>query len=936
MFKLFKKYLRVFVLPIVIIIALLIAQAVCDLKLPDFTSKIINVGIQQGGIEYAVPETVRKDQFNGFLSFAADEGDDSFTCVPQKVDKKTFERILLFAENSETKELIENSYTLENGYYIFQKKSDISTELSFPEAAYFVVDSLMKNADLLTDDMLAALKENMPEESGIKQDTFDFNSVLNQLKQGSYEENWKYFESFGAGTIKIASNIIKKEIEQNETADASLIDTAAYIWCMKNAEETGDKSFGVNSVQEHIVESYELKNGIYELKDKSDKNKENLHQIMSKPIAVYSMLDTMINNPDQFKEMMESYAGDSSDSAEKGGIEFDLDIAGIDENVLHFIYASLGLGEDADLMDIVSFLPNTLKTKISNEVSDKLGNLMDTIVDQYSVMWVKSEYTAQGIDVNSIQMNYLFKLGLQMLGVAALIMLAAAVITFLAGKVAAGFGHDVREAVFNKVIGFSGAEFNKFSTASLITRSTNDVQQIQMVLVMLLRMVLYAPIIGIGAVIKIVGVQSSLAWIIAVAVLIVIVTVVILFAVVAPKFAIMQKFVDKLNLVAREVLTGLPVIRAFSTEKYEEKRFDKANIDFTKVNLFANRTMALMMPMITFLMSGLSCAIVWFGSKQVDAGTMQVGNLMAYIQYAIQIMIAFLMVSMVSIMLPRAKAAGDRIQEVLSVKLSVADKTEPQSFGKDKNGVVEFKHVCFAYPGAEEKVLSDISFTASPGKVTAIIGGTGSGKSTIVNLIPRLYDATEGEVLVDGKNVREVTQHALREKIGFVPQKATLFSGTIESNLKYGDNNICDDDMQKGAEIAQAMEFINTKPEKFKHPITQSGTNVSGGQKQRLAIARAIIKDPEILVFDDSFSALDFKTDKKLRAELASKTVGKTVIIVAQRISTIIDADQIIVLDDGRITGIGSHAELMKNCREYQEIALSQLSEEELQNGTSK
>ena len=511
-------------------------------------------------------------------------------------------------------------------------------------------------------------------------------------------------------------------------------------------------------------------------------------------------------------------------------------------------------------------------------------------------------------------------------------MLLTVLVGFIASRVAASLGKELRGRVFRKVVSFSHAELDRFSTASLITRSTNDIQQIQMLFVMLLRIVFYAPIIGIGGVIKVLNTNTSMAWIIAVAVMAVLTLVIVLFAVAMPRFKIMQKLVDKVNLVTREILTGLPVIRAFSTQKHEEERFDKANKDLTRTNLFVNRVMTTMMPMMMLIMNGITVLIMWNGAHGVDAGSMQVGDLMAFMQYTMQIVMAFLMISMFSIMLPRASVSAGRIEEVLQTEPVIRDPEQTVSFDDAKRGLVEFKNVSFRYPGAEENVLENISFTAKPGETTAFIGSTGSGKSTLINLIPRFYDITEGELLVDGADVRRVSQHDLRAKIGYVPQKGVLFSGTIASNLRYGNNDASQEELDKAAQIAQAADFIGEKPDGFDSEISQGGTNVSGGQKQRLSIARAIAIHPEIYIFDDSFSALDYKTDVALRKALKEETAGSTVLIVAQRISTILHAEQIIVLDEGKIVGKGTHKELLKTCEVYQQIAMSQLSKEELGN----
>ena len=538
------------------------------------------------------------------------------------------------------------------------------------------------------------------------------------------------------------------------------------------------------------------------------------------------------------------------------------------------------------------------------------------------------------MDVDKIQNKYIVFAGLQMLGIAFISMASAITIMLLSARVAAKLGNTLRDKVFKKVLSFSTKEFNEFSTASLITRSTNDIQQIQMLITMLFRVVVYAPIIGIGGFIRVLtNSDTSMAWIIGLAILCIIGIVGTLFLLTMPKFKKLQDLVDKLNLVSREILTGLPVIRAFNTEKKEEKRFDGANKNLMKASIFVNRSMSMMMPLLMFIMNSITLLIVWVGGHNVDSGIMQVGDMMAFIQYTMQIVMSFLMISMISIMLPRAAVSAKRINEVIDTTPSIKDKDKTKDFDDNKKGLVEFKDVSFKYPDADSEILEDISFTAEPGKTTAIIGSTGSGKSTVVNLIPRFYDVTGGELLIDGVNIKDVSQKELRSKIGFVPQKGMLFTGTIRSNIKYGNPSMSDEDMIKAATIAQATEFIESKPKKYDEEISQGGTNVSGGQRQRLSIARAIATDPEIFVFDDSFSALDLKTDSKLRAALKEKTENKTVIIIAQRISTILDADKIIVLEEGKIAGIGKHEELMKNCEIYKQIALSQLSKEELENG---
>lgn len=562
----------------------------------------------------------------------------------------------------------------------------------------------------------------------------------------------------------------------------------------------------------------------------------------------------------------------------------------------------------------------------------QMEEMPDSIIEQIAIQEIKSEYEDIGINMENYQINYILMTGLQMLGIALISMATAVIIMLLSSKVAAKLGATLREKIYKKVLTFSSKEIRQFSTASLITRSTNDIQQIQMLMSMLFRVVVYAPIIGFGGFFKVLNnSDGSMAWIIGVAIFAILVIVMTLFIVAMPKFKKLQDLIDKLNMVSREILTGLPVIRAFNKEKDEEKRFTDANRDLMKSNMFVNKAMSLMMPTLMLVMNGISLLIIWVGGHGVDQGIMKVGDMMAFIQYTMQIVMSFLMISMISIMLPRASVSAKRINEVLETEPDIKDISNPKKFDKNKKGLVEFKNVSFKYPDADEELLTDINFTAKPGETTAIIGNTGSGKSTIINLIPRFYDVTAGELLIDGVNIKEVSQKDLRDIIGFVPQKGILFSGTIESNIKYSNENMSDERMKEAAEIAQATEFIEAKPEQYDSEIAQGGNNVSGGQKQRLSIARAIAKDPEIFVFDDSFSALDYKTDSKLREALKEKTENKTVIIVAQRINTILNADQIIVLEDGKVVGKGTHKELMQKCETYRQIALSQLSKEELE-----
>ena len=563
---------------------------------------------------------------------------------------------------------------------------------------------------------------------------------------------------------------------------------------------------------------------------------------------------------------------------------------------------------------------------------DENTNFPETLLTQTAVEFVKNEYQVIGIDLEKTQTNYIIIVGLQMIGIALLSMVVSIVVTLFASRVSAKICMKIRKDIFEKVVNFSDAEFTKFSTASLITRSTNDIQQIQMLIVMFFRIVIYSPLLGIGGIVKVLGINSSMAWVIAVAVFTIMVLVLILFSIAMPKFKKLQDLIDKINLIAREFLTGLSVIKAFNTQKHEEERFDTANKNLTKTNLFLNRVMRVMMPTMMLIMNLITVLIVWVGSGSINTGYMQVGDLMAFIQYTIQIVMSFLMLSIVSIMVPRALVSLKRITEVLNEETVIKDPAQPKKLDGNQKGCLEFKNVTFKYPDAQEDVITDINFVAKPGETTAIIGSTGSGKSTIVKLIPRFYDVTKGEILLNGVNIKDITQHDLRERLGYVPQKGLLFSGTIESNIKYGDKEISDQEMIKAAQIAQAEEFIEQKPDKYNSEIAQGGNNVSGGQKQRLSIARAIAKNPEIYIFDDSFSALDYKTDAKLRKALQEETKGATSIIVAQRINTVLHADQIIVLKEGKIVGKGTHKELMKNCNEYKQIALSQLSKEELEN----
>ena len=586
--------------------------------------------------------------------------------------------------------------------------------------------------------------------------------------------------------------------------------------------------------------------------------------------------------------------------------------------------------EKMSVFDIFGMMNDTQRAAIVDKITKQMDKMPDSILDQTAISYVKSTYEQIGMDTGHMSTVYILKTGAKMLGLAALGMAASILACLMASRVGSKVGRGLRRDTFRKVIGFSNAEFDKFSTASLITRSTNDIQQIQLLTVMILRIVLYAPIMAIGGILKVSKTNVDMFWIIGLAVLLIVMVVAVLFIVVMPKFKIVQNMVDKLNLVSREILTGLPVIRAFHTEKHEEERFDKANKDLTKLNLFVNRAMTFMMPTMMLVMNGITVLIVWVGGHSINDGAMQVGDMMAFIQYAMQIIMSFLMICMISVMLPRAAVSAERVDEVLKSETKIHDPKEPKTLPKNGKGEVAFEHVSFHYPEAEEDVLHDITFTAKPGETTAFIGSTGCGKSTLVNLIPRFYDVTEGKITIDGQDVRNLTQHELRDKLGYVPQKGVLFSGNIASNIMFGNPAGSEQEMTEAAQIAQAVEFIDTKPERYKSPISQGGANVSGGQKQRLSIARAIAKHPDVYIFDDSFSALDYKTDTVLRSALKEKTTDSVVLIVAQRISTILHAEQIIVLDDGKIVGKGTHEELLKTCDAYYQIAASQLSESEL------
>ena len=734
--KLFK-FLKPYAAAVAAIICILVVQAYCDLSLPTYTSDIVNVGIQQGGIDEALPDTISKKDLNHLLLL-----------VP-----------------SDRQKIVKNAYT----------------------------ESVEK---------------------------YDYNGTVMELKASVKED--------------------KKKVDR-------------------------------------------------------------LSEILGKPMLMAAGFDSGSEMTQKIEEQMRT---------QMSGIP----------NV-----------DKMDIYDMLEFMGAEGRNALIGQMDQQMDSMQDSIIAQAAAGYIKDAYTHIGIDTDQIETTYILHTGAKMLALAFLGMAASILVGLLASRVGAGVGRRLRENVFRKVVGFSNAEFDKFSTASLITRSTNDIQQIQLLLVMILRMVLYAPIMAIGGIWKVFHTNVDMSWIIGLAVAVIIVIVGFLFLVVMPKFKLIQNQVDKLNLVSREILTGLSVIRAFGTQKYEEERFDDANKALTKTNLFVNRAMTFMMPLMMFVMNSIAVLIVWVGGHSINDGAMQVGDMMAFIQYTMQIIMAFLMICMISVMLPRAAVSAGRVDEVLTSETMIHDSKNPSHIPEEGKGKIVFDHVSFRYPGAEEDVLHDISFTAEPGKTTAFIGSTGCGKSTLVNLIPRFYDVTDGKITIDGKDIRNVSQHELREKLGYVPQKAVLFSGDIASNILYGNPDGSEAEMTEAATIAQATEFIEQKKKKYKSTISQGGSNVSGGQKQRLSIARAIAKHPDIYIFDDSFSALDYKTDATLRAKLKEKTSESTVMIVAQRISTILHADQIIVLDDGQIVGKGTHKELLKNCEAYYQIASSQLSENELE-----
>ena len=721
--------------------------------------------------------------------------------------------------------------------------------------------------------------------------------------------------------VGIQNNGVEHVVPEKMTADE--FDTAQFIMTDKETNTWKD--------------IYEKKDDLYVLKELSNKELDDIDEELTLPLIMNYQMRAM--EVDTFKEMIAKQMGQDAAAFADMSVE---DIGAM----MHVELKSFkqekedddGNKVKVDCVDVRPIFANMLAScamdknqilSMRDTMEDTIDTMGSSLVKSMGIAYAVAADKDAGVNVDKIQKSYLLSAGLKMVGMALLMGLVTVLVGFFASRIGAGIGMTLRDGVFKRVVGFSNAEMDRFSTASLITRSTNDIQQIQMVSVMLLRMVAYAPVLGIGGVLKVMQTGAGMGWIIVLAILVILGYVMVLMSVTMPKFKLMQKLVDNINLVSREILTGLSVIRAFGREKKEEERFDGANKELTKTMLFTNRVMTFMMPGMMMIMNVLTVGIVWVGAHKIDAGTMQVGAMTAFITYAMMIVMSFLMLTMMSIMLPRAAVAAERIDEVIRTESSIQDPKNPEELTVH-DGIVRFKHVNFRYPGAEEDVLHDIDFVAEPGKTTAIIGSTGCGKSTLVNLIPRLYDVTGGQITLDGKDIRNITMADLREEIGFVPQKGVLFSGTIASNLRFGKDNASDEQIKKAAEIAQATEFIEAKDDKYDSSIAQGGSNVSGGQKQRLAIARAIAKDPKIFIFDDSFSALDLKTDAALRKALAENVKDSTVIIVAQRISTILHAEQILVLDEGCIVGKGTHEELLKNCNVYQEIAKSQLSASEL------
>lgn len=721
--------------------------------------------------------------------------------------------------------------------------------------------------------------------------------------------------------VGIQNNGVEHVVPEKMTADE--FDTAQFIMTDKETNTWKD--------------IYEKKDDLYELKDLSNKELNDIDEELTIPLIMNYQMRAM--EVDTFKETIAKQMGKDVSAFADMSVE---DIGAM----MHVDLKSFKQEKEdddgnkikVDCVDVRPIFANMLASgamekdqilSMRDTMEDTIDTMGSSLVKSMGIAYAVAADKDAGVNVDKIQKSYLLRAGLKMVGMALLMGLVTVLVGFFASRIGAGIGMNLRDGVFKRVVGFSNAEMDRFSTASLITRSTNDIQQIQMVSVLLLRMVAYAPILGIGGVLKVMQTGAGMGWIIVLAILVILGYVMVLMSVTMPKFKLMQKLVDNINLVSREILTGLSVIRAFGREDTEEERFDAANKDLTKTTLFTNRVMTFMMPGMMMIMNVLTVGIVWFGAKKIDAGSMQVGAMTAFITYAMMIVMSFLMLTMMSIMLPRAAVAAERIDEVIQTESSIVDIDEPETL-TTHNGRIAFEHVCFRYPGATEDVLHDIDFVAEPGKTTAIIGSTGCGKSTLVNLIPRLYDVTDGKITLDGKDIRRIAMSDLREEIGYVPQKGILFSGTIASNLRFGKGDATEEEIERAADIAQATEFIDVKEDRYDSAIAQGGSNVSGGQKQRLAIARAIAKNPKICIFDDSFSALDLKTDAALRGALSENVTDSTIIIVAQRISTILHAEQILVLDEGRIVGKGTHEELLEHCEVYRQIAESQLSASEL------
>ncbi|MAU13751.1 MAG: ABC transporter [Anaerolineaceae bacterium] len=709
-------------------------------------------------------------------------------------------------------------------------------------------------------------------------------------------------------------NIVNVGIQQSGIEDAvpmairqSQMDKLTLFMSQEEADQVlaAFRLEDASSAEQDTLDAYPVlaDEPVYILQDNSPETIEALNPIMGKAWLVVSGIE-------------QAASGDESNSAISMPDNMTLDLSSLPDGV--------------DVFTVMRNLPDAMRGPILEQIDERMGALPESMLVQASVSAVKSEYDALGMDTGTLQNNYVISTGLTMLAISLFSGACTITVGYLAARTAAGMARNLRKDLFTKVEGFSHHEFNKFSVSSLITRTTNDITQLQMLMVMLIRIAFYAPIMGVGGIIMALNTDATMWWTIALAVAALLTLITVMFSLVLPKFRIIQNLTDRLNLVARENLSGMMVIRAFNTQSFEEKRFDKANVDLTDTNLFVSRAMAAMMPMMMLIMNLASILIIWVGAHQVAASSMQVGDMIAFMQYAMQVVMSFLMISIMFIMVPRAAVSADRIADVIETETIIKDPKQPTQFPANFDASVEFRNVSFRYPGAEEDVLHNLNFTAKPGQTTAIIGSTGSGKSTLVNLLPRFYDVTDGEVLISGVDIRDVTQHDLRAKLGFNPQKAVLFSGTIESNLRYADENASETELKGATHIAQADEFIKDKPEGLETEIAQGGSNVSGGQRQRLAIARSLVKDPPIYIFDDSFSALDYKTDSALRRALRERTQNSTVIVISQRVSTIKQAEQIIVLDQGKIVGKGTHDELMESSEVYREIAQSQLSMEEL------